>query len=211
MIAVGLATGCTVRIGQELSRSARRGKQIAAWCMGFAILVGAMLSFLLHRLRIPIVRLFTNDESVLQVSKVGASISKGHEKSCARQLTLLLLYSQGCEAIWGRVCAFVFILYVFAINRAILRALGMQWRIAAVVVPCVWCGALPAIVFKAVYLKQGLDAVWTILPFFYFLMQVLLILSYASVNWKHISNSIRNEMPIIESKDVEMESLNSTR
>lgn len=106
------------------------------------------------------------------------------------------------------MCIFVFVLYVFSINRAIMRALGMQWRIAAVVVSCVWCGALPTIIYMAVYLKQGLDAVWTILPLFYSIMQILLILSYTRVDWKRVCSGIRDEVTNVERKDVEMESLN---
>ena len=102
---------------------------------------------------------------------------------------------------------------MFAINRAILRALGMQWHIAAVVVVGLWCGALPTIIYKAVYLNEGLDAVWTILPIAYAIMQVLLLISYSRVDWKHISESIQHEMPtenVVERRnDVEMvETLN---
>ena len=69
MSAVGLATGLTVRIGTELTRSMKRAKRIAMWCMGFAAVVGVLVSLLLYWLRVPIIRLFVNDENVLQVSR----------------------------------------------------------------------------------------------------------------------------------------------
>jgi hypothetical protein len=67
MGAVGLATGLAVRIGQELSSNLQRAKSIAAWCMGFAIVVGSVVATLLFWLRGYIVRIFTNDEQVIQV------------------------------------------------------------------------------------------------------------------------------------------------
>jgi len=210
MGAVGLATGLAVRIGTELSRNVHRAKLIAMWCMGFAIAVGAFISLGLYWLRIPIIRWFTNDEQVFKVSTTAAS--EFMEKRQYNLTNCVPLSLQGCLNIWGRVCIFVFILYIFSINRAIMRALGMQWCIAAVVVTCLWCGALPAIVYMAVFLRQELHVVWTILPVSYAIMQVLLIFSYARVDWTQISDSLRCEVAssLDENKDVEMESLNLT-
>lgn len=111
--------------------------------------------------------------------------------------------------IWSRVCIFVFLLYIFCINRGILRALGMQWRIAAVVVVCLWCGALPLVFYKAVYLQNGLDAIWTILPCVYAIMQVFLVFSYTRFDWRRVDDGDRNEEDeaIASNKDVEMEAL----
>lgn len=135
MGAVGLATGPTVRIGTELTRSVKRAKRIAMWCMGFAAVVGVLVSLLLYWLRVPIIRLFINDEDVLQVSRRSrCCFCSGNARP--QRVYFHSLPSRACLDIWTRVCLFVFILYVFAINRAILRALGMQWRIAAVVVAC---------------------------------------------------------------------------
>jgi Na+-driven multidrug efflux pump len=74
-------------------------------------------------------------------------------------------------------------LYIFGINQAILRALGMQWHVAAIVFACLWCGALPTMTYKAIYKGEGLDAVWRILPLFYSIMQFFLILSFARIDW----------------------------
>lgn len=114
--------------------------------------------------------------------------------------------------IWGRVCVFVCILYIFSINRAILRALGMQWRIAACVVTCLWCSALPIIIYKAIYLNEGLNVIWTILPTVYAMMQVVLILSYTRMDWNVVCNERtcidEIDSTITDAKDLEMASLN---
>lgn len=67
MGAVGLATGLTVRLGTELAQNVSRAKRIAMWCMGFAIGMGAIVSLALYVLRDTIVRLFTNDQQVMEV------------------------------------------------------------------------------------------------------------------------------------------------
>lgn len=56
---------------------------------------------------------------------------------------------------------------------------------AAIVFACLWRGALPTMAYKAIYKGEGLDAVWSILPLFYTVMQLMLILSYARVDWHH--------------------------
>jgi hypothetical protein len=89
----------------------------------------------------------------------------------------------------------------------------MQWRIAAVVVVCLWCGALPLVFYKAVYLQHGLDAIWTILPCCYAIMQVFLVFSYTRYDWRRVgggNDGDRNEDEkevIASNKDVEMEAL----
>lgn len=68
MGAVGLATGLTVRIGNEVSGNVARAKRIAKWCMGLAVVSGLIISLLLYHFRVTVVRLFTDDEQVVQVS-----------------------------------------------------------------------------------------------------------------------------------------------
>lgn len=68
MGAVGLATGLTVRIGNEISTNVERAKKIAAWCMLFTILFGTIVALMLYWFREVVVRLFTKDEAVVEVS-----------------------------------------------------------------------------------------------------------------------------------------------
>lgn len=84
----------------------------------------------------------------------------------------------------------------------------MQWHIAAVVVSCLWFGALPLILYTAVYLNQGMGAVWTILPLSYATMQFLLVYSYIRVDWKSIGERKQPETPLEPEDDIEMESVN---
>jgi MATE family multidrug resistance protein len=67
MFPMGIGIGLTVRIGTELPKSAKKAKMMAAWCMGFTVILAMIVSLLLYQMRIPIVSLFTNDEEVLQV------------------------------------------------------------------------------------------------------------------------------------------------
>lgn len=166
MIPLGISIGLTVRMGILLATDVPRAKKVATWCMGFTILVGAIVSCSLYMLQVPIVLLFTSDPKVLQ----------------------------GCEEIWPKLCVYIFILHIFSINSAILRALGMQWYIAAIIFGTCWAGALPTIVYFSIYKKGGLDAIWTILPFFYVAMQILLAMCYmVRSDWEDIGSAIREE------------------
>jgi MATE family multidrug resistance protein len=165
MIPLGISIGLTVRMGTVLATDVPRAKKMAAWCMGFTIIVGGIVSSVLYLSRVPIVLLFTNDPEVLQ----------------------------GCVDIWPKLCVYVFILYIFGINSAILRALGMQWHVAAIVFGICWFLALPTIVYFSIYRGGGLDAIWTILPFFYIVMQVLLVMCYMNCSWEDIGQGIREE------------------
>jgi Na+-driven multidrug efflux pump len=100
---------------------------------------------------------------------------------------------EGCTLIWPYLCAHIFLLHIFGINSAILRALAMQWHMAAIIFGTLWCGALPLTVYFGIFRGGGLLAIWRILPTLYGLMQVFLILSYTTVSWKDIAEAIREE------------------
>lgn len=165
MIPLGISIGLTVRMGSVLSSDVKKAKLLAAWCMGFTILVAAAVSSVLYQFRIPIAKLFSDDPEVIQ----------------------------GCEDIWPKLCCYVFIIYIFGINSSILRALGLQWRMAAIIFGCLWFGTLPTIIYFAMYKEGGLDAVWNILPCFYIFMQILLAASYLTLDWDKISLHIRDK------------------
>jgi MATE family multidrug resistance protein len=166
MIPLGICIGLQVRMGTVLALDVPRAKKMAAWCMGFTTVLGAVVASVLYVMRVPIVLLFSKDEEVLQ----------------------------GCVDIWPKLCVYIFILYIFGINSAILRSLGMQWHMAAIIFATCWCGALPTIVYFAIYQGGGLDAVWSILPVWYTFMQVLLVLCYTVFcDWNKIGLAIRQE------------------
>jgi Na+-driven multidrug efflux pump len=163
MIPLGIMIGLTVRMGHIIAYDVERAKKLAAWCMLFTTILGAVVSLLLFQFRVEIAMLFTNDEEVIQ----------------------------GCKDIWPRLCYYIFILYIFGINSAILRALGMQWHLAAIIFACLWVGTLPTIAFFAISRGGGIDAVWNTLPVFYTIMQILLAWSYISADWTKIGKDIR--------------------
>jgi MATE family multidrug resistance protein len=166
MIPLGICIGLQVRMGTVLALDVPRAKKMAAWCMGFTTVLGAVVSSVLYVMRVPIVLLFSKDEKVLQ----------------------------GCVDIWPKLCVYIFILYIFGINSAILRSLGMQWQMAAIIFGTCWCGALPTIVYFSIYRGGGLDAIWSILPVWYTAMQVLLVLCYTVFcDWNKIGLAIRQE------------------
>ena len=166
MIPLGISIGLTVRLGNLLATNLPRAKKVATWCMACTILIGAIVAGSLYLLRVPIVLLFTNDPEVLH----------------------------GCEKIWPKLCVYIFVLHIFGINSAILRALGMQWHIAAIIFGTCWAGALPTIVYFSIYRGGGLDAIWTILPFFYIFMQVPMAMCYTvGCCWEDIGYAIREE------------------
>lgn len=93
MVPLGMSIGLTVRMGSVITNDVDRAKRIAAWTLAFIAFLGAVLGFCLHTFAEPIILLFTNDDAVLQMAK----------------------------SIWGRVCYYIFVLYIFGINCAILR------------------------------------------------------------------------------------------
>lgn len=151
-------------MGHVIAYDVHRAKLLAAWCMLFTTILGAIVAIFLYQFRVEIAMLFSHDEEVIQ----------------------------GCKDIWGKLCYYIFVIYIFGINSAILRALGMQWHLAAVIFVCLWMGTLPAVAVFAVQRQGGIDAVWNTLPIFYTIMQVLLALCYLTADWTKISAEIRS-------------------
>jgi Na+-driven multidrug efflux pump len=174
MIPLGISIGLTVRMGNVIPHDVPRAKLLAAWCMGFTVVVAATVSLLLHQFQIQIAMLFSSDPAVIH----------------------------GCKDIWPKLCYYVFVLYIFGINSAILRALGMQWHLAAIIFVCLWLCTLPTIVFFSIKRGGGIDSVWNTLPIFYTCMQVMLVWSYMSADWDKISRGIRDRasQSMIETK-----------
>jgi len=62
-------------------------------------------------------------------------------------------------------------------------ALGLQWRMAAIIVLLLWFCALPTVLWFASYQGGGLVTEWRILPVYYLVMQALLVAAYVRVDW----------------------------
>jgi Na+-driven multidrug efflux pump len=93
MIPLGIMIGLTVRMGHVIAHDVEHAKLLAGWCMLFTTILGGVVSGLLYQFRVEIAMLFTIDEEVIQ----------------------------GCKEIWPKLCIYIFIIYIFGINSAILR------------------------------------------------------------------------------------------
>ena len=176
MPTLGIMMALVVRMGQMLTYGTRKAKLLAGWCMLFTTIFGAVLAILLHIYRLKICMLFTDDEEVIR----------------------------GCEVIWPKLCYYIFVLHIFGIQCAILRALGMQWRMAGIIFGCLWLGALPCMMYF--YKGGGLPVVWDILVVSYSIMQFFLVLSYCNSDWDSIVREVarRNVMDEVM-EEVELE------
>jgi Na+-driven multidrug efflux pump len=93
MLPLGISIGLTVRIGTVIAYDAQRAKLMAAWTMLLTAGLAGAIACSLHFFQLPIIGLFTNDDDVIQESL----------------------------AIWPNLSYYVFVLYIFGINGAILR------------------------------------------------------------------------------------------
>jgi MATE family multidrug resistance protein len=163
MVPLGISTGLSVRMGHVLSNDVHKAKVLAATCMGATVVIACLVAAVLWHLQDPIVALFTNDDEV----------------------------KQGCKEIWHLLCIYLILLYIFGINRGIMRALAMQWTMAGIMIVLLWLGALPTLIHFVVNKGGGVYEMWHMLPMFYAVMNLVLILSYVTADWHAISDSIR--------------------
>lgn len=141
----------------------KRAKVIAATCLGFVMLLAIIVATLMYHLQEQVIALFTNDEQVVL----------------------------GCEQIWPKVCFYIIMNFVFGINGGILRALGMQWHMAAIICIVLWFAALPTLIYVTVIREGGVNAIWTCLPLFYLVLNVLLVHSYVTADWNSVSREVQ--------------------
>ena len=162
MPTLGMQMGLTVRMGHIIAYDIVRAKLLAIWCMILMVAFGAFLSISLYIFRTEIASLFTDDMDVIE----------------------------GCKKIWGNLSCYIFTLHIFGINSAILKVLGLQWRMAIIIFGFLWVVVLPTIIYFAVYLGGGLETVWTILPIAFSILQGLLALPYITADWESIGREI---------------------
>jgi MATE family multidrug resistance protein len=164
MIPLGFSIGLSVRMGHLLAEgNVKRAKLIARWCMAFVMLLAITIALAVFYFQGQIVALFTSDEEVIE----------------------------GCRQIWPKTCIYITMNFCFGINGGILRALGMQWRMAFLIFAVLWCAALPTLVYVLVIRQGGVNAIWTCLPLFYLVLNGLLIYRYVTADWYQVSRDIR--------------------
>jgi multidrug resistance protein, MATE family len=166
MIPLGILIGLTVRMGHLIVEHPHHAKLLAAYSMAFTTSLGVTSACILYLGRHWIIHWFTNDPEVVN----------------------------GALGIWGHLCYYIVLLYIFGISQAILRALGMQWRLAAIIAVCLYGVTLPAVIYFAVMRGGGLPALWTVLPICYFFMQVALAMGYITLDWNKHAGKIREAM-----------------
>ena len=96
--------------------------------------------------------------------------------------------------IWPPVCAYIFLIYIMCISFGIYRALGMQWRGAAVITAMLYVCTLPLVIYFAVWRHGGLVSQWHILPICYTFMNVALVLGYTCMDWERHANTIKAQL-----------------
>lgn len=97
-------------------------------------------------------------------------------------------------AIWKPLCVYIFLIYIMGTSIAILRALGMQWRAAAIISAALYLCTLPLVLYFAFWQRGGLVAQWKILPFCYFFMQIALACGYSCMDWEGHAVKIRLQL-----------------
>jgi Na+-driven multidrug efflux pump len=178
MIPLGFSIGLTVRMGHTLARGqVETTKRIAAWCMGAVVILGAIVAVMLYLFRDSIIGLFIRSDD--------------HP-----------LVMERTQQIWPMVSMYIFVLYIFGINGAILKGLGMQWRLASIIFGCLWCGLLPGVVYISIVRHGGLTSQWMLLPTCYVIMQACLVVSYTTVDWHDISRRTMSRLAASSSRSL---------
>lgn len=162
MPTLGIMMGLTVRIGHVIAYDTQKAKLLAAWSLVFNTVLGAIFALSLYIFQIEIMVIFSDDDEVIQ----------------------------SCKHIWPKLCYFIFVLHIFGINSSILRALGLQWRMATIIFVSLWFGALPSMLYFLVHHKLELNFVWIILPTCYSIMQIFLGWSILIADWELIGKEI---------------------
>ena len=96
--------------------------------------------------------------------------------------------------IWHAVCTYIFLMYIMMINFAIYRALGMQWRGAAVISASLYGFTLPLVVYFTMVKQGGLMAQWAVLPKCYTVLNVTLVLGYSCLDWNSHAAQIKKQL-----------------
>lgn len=165
MLPLGISMGLSIRLGATLTYDVSKAKMLVSYTIGLTILIALLVCIGIYHYQAWIINMFTNDEAVFA----------------------------GCSKIWWKVCIDIFFLYILGINGGILRALGMQWQMAATVFIVLWCIALPVITRMCIYQDGGLDLMWSLIPITYFILNLCLSFCYITADWNAISASISDK------------------
>ena len=163
MLPLGVSIGLTVRMGSVIGINPQKARRIATCCMAFTSLLGAIIAGMLHFFRYEITGFFTDNDKAIELAL----------------------------GIWPSLSYFVFLSYIMAISGAILRALGMQWRAAAIISTTLYGVTMPSVLYFAVFQQGGLLAQWNVLGACYTLLQLVLAMGYLVVDWDQHAIQVR--------------------
>jgi len=165
MIPLGTSIGLSVRMGAILPFSVYKAKKLAMYTIMFITVVMSIVSGIVYIFRDEIVSTFSTDEAVVE----------------------------GCHRIWIKVCIHNVLLGTFVTHCAILRALGLQWRMAKTIIGVLWFGALPSIYYFTIYEGGGFFLMWTMVPWWYMALNIALVIAYTTVSWQDIADDINKK------------------
>lgn len=164
MIPIGISIGLSARMGTLLPVSVSSTKRLAAFTMACSTFVGGISSVLLYIFRLEVFHTFTKDDNI----------------------------AEGCDSIWGYVCMLNVAMFIFGTNGGILRALGLQWRMAAAIMFFLWICGLPIIIRVCLFDDGGVLGMYRSLTYIFYMMDVVLFLAYATADWNAIAKHIRD-------------------
>lgn len=162
MIPSGISIGLTVRLGNLLPVDVNAAKLMAGYTMIAVMFLGSAVSTFIYMNQRWLVSMFTADDEVIH----------------------------GCQTIWMKLCIYNFFLWVFCINKAILSALGLQWRTAITMFVVLWCVTIPSILYTCINQKDGFYRMWSILPWAYSVLNICLTICYLTADWRCLASKI---------------------
>ena len=206
MLPLGVSIGLSVRMGHVIADEAQRARSIAIWCIALITCLGAIVSYALHFFRYQVILIFTNDEGLYSFLPI--------EHTCIFVLAILFFFDlflllldvlNLALQIWTPVCFYIFLIYILATSCSIYRALGMQWRGAAIISVMLYVFTMPFVLYFAMWRKGGLLAQWKVLPVCYTFMNAALVLGYACLDWEKHAEKIKEHIESSGENHIDLE------
>jgi MATE family multidrug resistance protein len=177
-IPYALGIALTIRIGTTISESVTRAKKIALATLIATTALFGLVSIILYVKAESVIRIFTFDEDVIELSK----------------------------SVWWKVCTYNLNVAVFGVLSGISTGLGYQWTFGAVNFFFLWVVGIPVTMHHAVILGGGLDAAWTWINAPYLGINLCLLIIFARTDWNAVRDKIQDQnepSPSLELEEVQ--------
>ena len=162
MIPFNFGIALAIRMGVSLPVSVRRTQSIVIATTVFSLVVFGIASLVCYYSQHTIVGVFTTDPEVRALA----------------------------DTVWTNVSLFNFNVAIFAIFAGIATGLGKQWLLGMINFGYLWLVGFPIIYYHAIYLDEGLTAVWYWMNVPYLLMNMTLAVCFVGLDWYHIQHQI---------------------